>query len=180
MEIIIIKPIYIDEDHLNQIIELIILGGQIKSDRIGIKALILLADLIAYKLDCGVVICTATLKNQYPVYREKVFNLANAPSSEFYTKELGYIVTHPDYENQGHCRQLLSMFFNRIRTYTIFATTRKPQMIHLLSNLGFQRTGIVYGNDLSLLTYDSRISPGFQNIPGNLFQDQTPINDIHV
>lgn len=159
MEIRICKPGEIDEGHLNQIIDLIIQGGQIKSDRLGIGILIQLADFIAYKLDNNLVICTATLKNQYPVYREKVFSLAGAQSAQLYAKELGYIVTHPNYENQGHCQELLESFFHKIKVSSIFATSRKPAMVHILSKFGFRQKGVLYNHDLMLLIYDPPVDP---------------------
>ena len=156
MEIRISKPNEICEEYLSQIIDLIVKGGQIRSDKHGIRELILLADFIAYKLNNEVVICTATLKNPYLEYREKVFNLAGVKSDHTFIKELGYIVTHPDFENQGHCQSLLGSFFRLISHNSIYATTRKLSMIHILNKHGFLQTGTTYNNDLNLLIYNSQ------------------------
>ncbi len=171
MEIRICKPHEIDEEVMDQIINLILQGGQIKSGRSGIRELISLADSVAYKIYYNVVIGTATLKNQFPEYKEKVFNLAKGPSPNSYQKELGFIVTHPDFENQGHCKDLLGEFFKRISSYTIYATTRKESMKHILSKLGFMQTGTVYNNDLSLLTYDLPIGSEINNLLSNFAQN---------
>ncbi len=154
MEIKICKPNEIEEIFLSQIIDLIVQGGQIKSDRSGIRLLLSMADYIAFKHINNLVISTATLKNQYPSYKEKVFTLANSKYSDRYNKELGYIVTNPDFQNQGHCQHLLEAFFNLIKTHSIYATTRKPSMIHILNKLGFRQSGQVYNQDLTLLVYD--------------------------
>ena len=163
MDIRISKPNDINQDYLNQIIDLILLGGQIKSDRTGIRTLIMMADLVAFKLFDEIVICTATLKNQYPEYRDRIFDLAMVQTPGRYLKELGYIVTHPDFENQGHCQDLLGMFFSRIKVYPIYATTRKPSMKHILYKLGFRTAGKEYNNDLSLLIYESVNGPTLHN-----------------
>ena len=156
MEIRISKPNEISEEYLSQIIDLIVRGGQIRSDKHGIRELIILADFIAYKLYNEIVICTATLKNPYPEYRVKVFNLAGVKSDDTYLKELGYIVTRPEFENQGHCQNLLDSFFRLISHNSIYATTRKLSMIHILNKHGFRQTGTTYNQDLNLLIYNSQ------------------------
>ncbi|MEI6677811.1 MAG: hypothetical protein WCL21_04335 [Mariniphaga sp.] len=155
MEIRICNPIHLNKDRLDQIIELIIQGGQIKRDKAEIKDIILFADLVAIKEHNGLVLSTATLKNQSPVYRDNVFKSAGSKSSDRYLKELGFIVTHPDFENQGHCQQLLEKFFILIQMNSIYATTRKPAMSHMLRKLGFRESGTIYNQDLRLFIFDS-------------------------
>ena len=137
-----------------------------------------LADYVAYKIYYNVVICTATLKNQFPEYKEKVFNLANGPSPNSYQKELGFIVTHPDFENQGHCKELLGEFFKRISSNTIYATTRKASMKQILNKLGFRQTGVVYNNDLSLLIYDQSFGLEMNNLASNIAQNSGFLQEI--
>jgi len=149
---IITLPADINSDHLRQIIELVVKGEQVRRD--GLKERILRADLVAYILQDNMVICTATLKNPNFAYRTKIFTLAKASSGENYKKELGYIVTHPDFENCGHCQNLLKEFFIRISKQPIFATTRKPSMVHILKKLGFSVIGMTYKKDLKLLIFD--------------------------
>jgi len=172
MEIWICKPKEIKEVYLSQILNLILQGGQIRGNANDIRNLIFLADLIAYKLKDEIVICTATLKNPYPEYREKVFNLANLKLPGDHMKELGYIVTHPDYENQGHCQDLLGIFFQLIWKNSIYATTRKPSMIHILNKYGFRLEGTRYNQDLNLLIYDSPIINLERIKPGNELSDK--------
>jgi hypothetical protein len=148
------RPTEIDPVHLFQIMELIISGGQIKRD--GLQERILRADLIAYKLQDEMVICTATLKNPSPTYVKKVFTLAKVASSIIFNKELGYISTHADFAGSGHCQNLLSEFFFKIGEFPMFATTRKQAMVHILSKFGFNISGITYNQDLTLLTYDGK------------------------
>lgn len=154
MEILIREPKDIIEEHFNQIIDLIVYGGQIK--RYGLTKRILSADLVAYKLQGNKVICTATIKNPYTSYKEKVFSSAKVENSISYDKELGYIVTHSEFENKGHCKDLLSNFFPFIIQNSIYATTRKPSMIHILTKNGFTKVGIAYNKDLSLLIYNGK------------------------
>lgn len=163
MEIRISKPHDIDEEYLSQIVDLIVRGGQIKGNSQSIRILISQADLVGFVMLEEIVICTATLKNPYQEYKEKVFNLADVDSSNNYHKELGYIVTHPDFENQGHCQQLLTTIFYKIRSQPIYATTRKPSMIHILGKLGFRRSGNLYNHDLSLLIYDPIVNTVWKN-----------------
>lgn len=133
---VITRPADIELTHFHQIIELILKGGQVRRE--GLHERIMRADLVAYKLQNNKVICTATLKNPSASYRTKVFNLAKATSSINFKKELGYIVTHPDFENCGHCQNLLKEFFIKISEYPIYATTRKHSMIYILGKFGFQ------------------------------------------
>ncbi len=164
MEIWICKATEISEVYLSQILDLIVQGGQIKGNTKDIRNLLFLADIIAYMCEDEIVVCTATLKNPYPEYREKVFMLAAQKSPGDYTKELGFIVTHPNYENQGHCQDLLDILFHLIWKNSIYATTRKSSMIHILSKYGFRQTGGLYNQDLNLLIYDS---------PANNFKRKT-------
>ncbi len=164
MEIRICKPVHLNKDHLDQIIELIIIGGQIKREKNEIKNIILMADLVALKEHDGIVISTSTLKNQCLSYRDRVFNSAGVRFSERYLKELGFIITNPDFENQGHCQHVLSEFFIRISMNSIYATTRKPAMVHLLRKLGFIESGAIYNHDLRLLIFDSLTEASTCNI----------------
>ena len=152
-KIIITTPSDIEKNCLDEIIQLISRGGQV--NRSGLQQRLLHSELVAYKIKDDKVICTATLKKPHSSYRIKVFNSAKFPVTGNYKKELGYIVTHPDFENLGHCQDLLLRFFNKISTYSMYATTRKPSMIHILSKMGFKVTGKTYNQDLKLLIYNS-------------------------
>jgi hypothetical protein len=151
--IVITQPSEIEHDRLQEIVELLLRGGQVH--QVGLQERILRSDFVAYKIINNKVICTATLKNPHSSYRIKVFNSAKFPVTVNYKKELGYIVTHPDFENIGHCQDLLLRFFNKISTYSMYATTRKPSMVHILSKMGFKVTGKTYNQDLKLLIYNS-------------------------
>jgi hypothetical protein len=151
---IIARPTEINSDHFQQIIELVVNGQQVKRD--GLKERILRADWVAYNLQDNIVICTATIKNPNQTYIAKVFKSAMASSSDNYKKELGYIATHSDYENRGHCQNLLKEFFIKTSIQPIFATTRKPSMVHILTKMGFSVIGNIYNKDLKLLTFDGK------------------------
>jgi hypothetical protein len=81
-----------------------------------------------------------------------VFKKAGIPDlAKDYSFELGYIITHPDFEGRGLCQKLLNEFMPRVSDRAIFATSRKPSMIHILGKHGFNKIGSVYDNDLNLL-----------------------------
>lgn len=144
------NPKEIEDSTIDKIIDLIVSGGQM--ERIGLKEKLLNAVFIAYMLnDDGQLICTATLKNPFGSYRTKVYKLSKslvAPQDE---KEIGYIVTNSNFENQGHCSRLLTKFFQTIPSLKLYATTRKPAMVNILSKFNFKQTGQIYNNDLILL-----------------------------
>ena len=148
--IVVSKPTDISNNYLQQIVDLVVAGGQIQ--RRGLREKILQADYTAFKLQDKNIICTATLKNPKPSYRTKIFNQAKVMASLKYEKELGYIVTNSDFEGNGHCKDLLKNFIPKISNQLIFATTRKPSMVHILAKFGFHQTGKTYYNDLQLLT----------------------------
>lgn len=156
MTTIILQPKDINPDHLKQILTLIIKGGQVNRD--GLQNRILRADLIAYMIQNEQVICTATLKNPHSSYRTKVFNQAKTEIVPDNYKELGYIVTHPNFERKGHCQKLLKIFFKEIDRYSLFATTRKPSIVHILRKFGFSQAGKTYNHDLNLLIYNGKES----------------------
>jgi len=154
MTTIILQPKDIIPDHFKQILALIIKGGQVSRDKLQNR--ILRADLVAYMVQNDQVICTATLKKPYSSYRSQVFNQAKANIVSDNFKELGYIVTHPDHEGKRHCQELLKIFFKKIDKYLLYATTRKPSMIHILKKFGFSQVGEKYKGDLILLIYNSK------------------------
>lgn len=148
------KPNEVDKEHIRQIIDLIKSGGEIKTTKVKLQEYLLRADFISYNLKDNLVICTATLKNPFPTYKAKVFKMANANNVFSYEKELGYIATDSKHENMGHCTELLKVFFKYIAHNSIYATTRKPAMIHILSKFEFKRIGITSDTNLELLVFE--------------------------
>lgn len=147
----VIPPNMIESNQFDQIIKLILSGKQVNP--IGLKERLLRCDLVAFKTYEEKVISTAALKNPSLTYMNKVFALSKTKTSICYEKELGYIATHSNFENQGHCQDLLKEFFRHIPDQFIFATTRKPAMVHILNKLGFKEVGKTYNKDLRLLLY---------------------------
>lgn len=155
MTTIIDIPKNISKDLLPKLLDLIETGSQVDPE--GLEERIMNADLIAILVDNDKIVTTATLKNPLTSYRYKVFKSAGVDNEkENYKKELGYIVTHPDYEGQKLCQKLLSELVNKIGTHNIFATTRKQSMIHILNKYGFNKTGTTYNKDLHLLIYNGK------------------------
>ena len=154
--VVIKKPTEISSVHLQQIVDLIKTGGEVKTSREDLRKYIQRADLVAYELLDDTVICTATLKNPFNTYKTKVFNKARVKSNLKINKELGYIATHPDHENKGHCSQLLNSFLKDISQNSIYSTTRKAAMAHILGKFNFQWEGKTFDKDLKLLIYHGK------------------------
>lgn len=155
METLITKPKDIPQKLFAELIELVESGAQADSE--GLADRLMNADLIALKVDNDKIVTTATLKNPANSYRNRVFRSAGVErDQEPYTKELGYIVTDPLHEGKKHCQHLLNEFMPYIKEHKIFATTRKPSMIHILSKYGFRRHGNIYKDDLNLLVYNGK------------------------
>jgi predicted GNAT family N-acyltransferase len=155
MTTIIDIPDNISKDLLAQLLKLIETGSQVDPE--GLEERIMNAELIALLVDNDKIVTTATLKNPLISYRNKVFKSAGVDNDkENYKKEIGYIVTHPDYEGKKLCQQLLKEFIPDIDTHNIFATTRKPSMSYILGKYGFKKSGITYNKDLDLFTYNGK------------------------
>lgn len=146
-------PSRINESYLLQIIDLIKSGGQVNTSKEKLKEYLMRSECIAYELIDNKIICTATLKNPFNSYTTKVFNYAEAKANHSLLKELGYIVTHHDYQNKGHCSNLLKKFLQNISQIPMYATTRKPEMVHLLKKYEFIQIGKTYNNDIKLLIH---------------------------
>lgn len=156
MTTIIDKQGNIDNDILTQLVDLIGEGKQVQRRYIesGLEA----ATLIALLIDNNKIISSATLKNPRDSYRDKVFRLAGIESRKGdFAQELGYIVTNPEYQRQGHCQNLLVEFFKIIDNQNMFATSRRPSMVHILKkNFGFKKLGNTYNEDLELFIYNGK------------------------
>ena len=114
--------------------------------------------MIAMLFDDDILVSVAALKNPLDSYRKSVFDSAGVEGLEVnYKKELGYIVTHPQYEGRKLCQLLLHQLFPKINASNMFATTRKTAMIHILSKFGFKIIGEKYKGDLQLLVYDNSL-----------------------
>lgn len=150
MEIIIRKPKEFTSDLIMQILDLLDQGGQISMR--GLEKRLMNADLLALLVDGGKVVTVAALKNPEPNYKKTVFESANNGDEAYqFEKELGYIVTHPEFEGLKLCQKLLSAFIPEINGFNLFATTRKASVIHILGKFGFKKLGEPYKDGLNLL-----------------------------
>lgn len=152
---IIDTPANIDKNLLNQLIELVEKGDQV--ERRFIKRGIESASLIGIFVDQNEIYSSVTLKNPLNSYSGKVFKLAGVNQTTLNNfQELGYIITNPKYERRGLCQNLLTDFFKIISGEQMFATTRKPSMIHILQKFGFIKLGNTYKKDLNLFFYNGK------------------------
>jgi predicted GNAT family N-acyltransferase len=152
---IIDTPENITAVYKRQMLDLVDIGGQVKRERAepGIEN----AQVIGLTIYKAQVIATCCLKNPLYEYKQQVFIKAQATRSpDLYNTELGYITTHSDFEGEKYCQQLLKEFFFKISHMSMFATTRKPAMKHVLEKYGFYQLGVRYGDqlDLELMLYE--------------------------
>jgi len=155
MGIIIDKPTNFSKTQLGELRKLIKTGGEVDTE--WLETRVIHADLIGVVIKDHKIVATATLKNPSTNYRDRVFASAKTANGNAYAKELGYIVTHPDFEGQKLCQTLLSELMPKVNTQKIYATTRKPSMNHILSKYGFKITGEKYKEDLNLLIFDDKV-----------------------
>jgi len=150
MKLIIQPAANLPSSVFKKLIPLIGEGGQIPDLEL-LKQRIIEADFIAMFLDGENIATTATLKNPIDNYKNDVFQSAESKIRSLeYSKELGYIVTNPDYKNQKLCQKLLTEIMPQVLKYNVFATTRKAAMAHILKKWGFQKEGKTYKGDLEL------------------------------
>lgn len=103
-------------------------------------------------------ISACCLKNPKRNYRDTVFqNAAATQRSNSYSYELGYIVTHPDFERKGYCKEVIKRFFSEFISLNVYATTRMPAMSYILGQYGFYKTGNIYDGSLELMLYDGEM-----------------------
>jgi predicted GNAT family N-acyltransferase len=140
----------------NEISGLIAEGGQITY--INAKSGIDRAELLGVSYEGEKMIAIACLKNPKESYRAHVFKSAQVPMQESYPYELGYIITRSGYEGKGLCQELLSMLYAKVSHLSMFATTRKPEMVHILKKFGFEEYGKRYNGDLGLMVYNKGFS----------------------
>ena len=146
-------PPALEEEHLKQIMDLIVQRGEIK--RGGLKEKIMHAEWVAYLMHGERIICTATLKNPSKAYKSRIFNAANVKTTVDFDKELGYTATDRAFEGQGKCQALLRYFMEHLMGYHIYAITKEPTMVHILKKLKFTPIGETYKDKFQLLTYPS-------------------------
>lgn len=146
----IVAPKDIPKEWLPELLKLIIEGGQVHEDyaKRGIER----ADLIAVATHSNDIVSMAVMKNPLKSYRDKVFEEAKAKEQPVdYSLELGYIVTKQGFEGRKICQALLSLIMSKYKGRMVFATTRKPEMVHILKKYGFEISGSQYDGQLSLM-----------------------------
>ncbi len=151
-QIIIDRPANFASSVKAEICALVANGGQVNYNlvKVGVHRANIIATLV---LD-GQVISCACSKNPQIIYRVGVFEAAKIPEyADHYLNELGYIATREGYEGRKYCQRLLIELFNHISNQQMFATTRKPGMVHILNKLGFKKHGETYKGGLELMLY---------------------------
>lgn len=137
---------------IKQVHDLIEDGGQIPSSYI--KVGLHRASALGAIIKEGNVVATCCLKNPTNSYRDNVFTSAGVKDiKDTFSQELGYIVTHNAHEGQRFCQKLITEMLPLFNKKFIFATTRKPAMVHILKKFGFKPVGRTYKNDLILLVH---------------------------
>ncbi len=150
MDIELKSPNELSTELFDDIFNLILTGGEVNENtlRAGLKR----AAQIAFILEEKNLICTATIKNPLTSYKKRIFTEAKISSkAEYYDLELGYIVTRKGCEGRKLCQKLLSVLMSHFGTHNIFATTRKPEMKHILRKYGFVDLGEIYKQNLQIM-----------------------------
>lgn len=151
-QILIEPPAGLSQIWKDKIVQLVSQGGQVNKGYI--KVGLHRAKSIGLLTLDDVLISTCTLKVPTKTYRDGVFQQSKCGLfSEEFALELGYMATSPQFEGKGHCQALLNDFMPMINKSNVFATTRKPSIVHILGKLGFVVTGEPYKENLELLTF---------------------------
>lgn len=115
------------------------------------------AEQVIMMIDKGKVISTATIKNPLGSYKRRVFSEAGVVGEkDSYEIEVGYIATDKEYEGRKLCQSILSELLSLQGSRHIFATTREPAMMHILTKLGFKHLGKEYKDHLVLMVRSGR------------------------
>jgi hypothetical protein len=150
------KPSEFTQEETETILRLIAAGDQIPDIELVRSGLERAEYIGIVRCDGGTIASTATIKNPLDSYRTRVFKSAGVPQlSDLFEKELGYICTDSKYEGRKLCQLLLSKLLEDY-DQALFATTRKPSMIHVLKKFGFEKSGVTYSGDLELYTRKSQ------------------------
>lgn len=141
-------PSQIDETTLTRLVKFINSGGEVNTTVQALKR----AYRIAYYTDEGKIVCSAVIKTPVKTYVNRIFKESQSElDQDEFPVELGYITTAKEYEGNKVCQHLLNQLSLHWKSKNIFATTRKPSMIHILNKHGFQKTGLTYKENLNLL-----------------------------
>jgi len=150
LSITIETPFKLADNFKNQLIDLIVDGGQVSYNyaKVGVHR----SHLIGLLVTNDQVLGTCCLKKPLEGYIQNVFKNALAEeNSQECCLELGYITTRKGYEGNKLCQKLLDAFIPVLPEQPVFATTRKSAMEHILKKYGFLQIGSVYKDDLKLL-----------------------------
>ncbi len=154
-QIAVVPPSQLTPEQLNQIVNLVNIGGEVSSA--GIVAGIQRAILVGFATVENQIVSIIAVKRPLPEYKQKVFSSAGVPDlAGDFDGELGYMYTSEEYRNAGItiplARKLLSSYSGKL-----FITTRSNNTVVLLlaRRVGFTPTGTEYQgriNKIILLT----------------------------
>jgi hypothetical protein len=148
------RPVNFSPSELAEAQELICLGEQVKP--IHVKLGLHRAQWLGVYYIDGKLAATCCFKRPLESYRKDVFKFTNMEGeADTYLSELGYITTAEHLRGQHFCQQLIKEMVPFIQGHSFFATTRKPEMAHILVKFGCRQIGDVFKNDLQLFVYRS-------------------------
>ncbi|MBL4904467.1 MAG: hypothetical protein JKZ00_00190, partial [Flavobacteriaceae bacterium] len=104
------------------------------------------AKLLAFGYaDDGNLIAVTSIKVPNNKYKNDVFiNGSIKESTENYSYELGYAVTHKEHRGKGYNFKLNKELISKVNDGNIYATTGNPFMVKLLKKLNFKPIGQEY------------------------------------
>ena len=88
---------------------------------------------------------TAATKTPYSAHRRGEFAKANAAeNADAFPLELGWVVVHSEYRKRGHAPELVRAAVGLVADQGVYATTKTPRMLTILSECGFKSLGKPY------------------------------------
>lgn len=134
------SPSNIETTIFDQIVNLVVSGGEVKQ-HFAIPGL-QRAKLIAYAMEDGKVVSTASIKVPNQSYKDGVFHKAGIDDDMGVSYEYGYNVTSPQYRRKGYTTNLNKIIFDHF-SLPVFATVRDDNYMsaELLQRTGFVKVG---------------------------------------
>lgn len=142
MKITVSKPKELTTKELNQVKELIILGGQVSKNNL--ESRILNCELIGRCFADDKLIGVSAIKRPLKSYIDKILNKAKIHKDKNPSFELGYSVTLKDFRGKGVNRKINDELLDNSKGISIFATTDNSSMRKYLVSKGFVKVGESY------------------------------------
>lgn len=138
------QPDEITDKEFNSFYKLVKSGGQVNKETLITR--LKKAKLLAFGYaDDDSLIAVSSLKIPNNNYKNNVFiNGSIKESTDKYSYEFGYAVTHKEHRGKGYNFKLNKELISKVNDGNIYATTGNPFMVKLLKKLDFKPIGKEY------------------------------------